>query len=296
MVGVSCLVFVVQAEAQPVPRPARAWEWQREEVERYFAGAREIMLNGWGRLNAKVNRVALKLAQHTNMTFPIVPAQTGSVGQAHAGGWIILDLSTATRRDEELAFWLAHEWGHEYLGHQPNYVHPNGRWRRITTPTADEDAADEFAGDFLCKAGYEVRPVLAMLRRLPDGGDTDTHSTGTERARIVQDAYHAAGCGPDETDHGLRPPPDSTSKPACRTVRTTCIHPEHPAGDVGPCVHAAHAADAVPCQHLCAGPLGYGPCHPFDSIPCSHPAHPAGDMSPCTHLEHPLGDEREVCN
>jgi hypothetical protein len=97
----------------------------------------------------------------------VVPAQTGHWGLSNPNGIIMFDLSSTVQDINVTAFRLAHEWGHEAI------------------PTSDEDAADRYAGEFLCSAGYDVEPVKAELRRYP-GIAGDPHSPGATRAEIVQ--------------------------------------------------------------------------------------------------------------
>jgi len=294
---VVALVFIGtlrQANSQPSP-PLTPWQWQQEEVTRYFGAATAIQMGGWGQLAQRVNEIIAQLMVHSQMVFRVVPAQTFNVGQAHVGGWILLDLSTATRPRDELAFWLAHEWGHEALGHQPNYYHPAGNpWRGRMTPTADEDAADRWAGAFICAAGYDIARVTASLRRLPRVHADMAHSNGDERAQYARAGYSAQGCTlPDEDASDVVTPEIPT--PQCTTTIVRCQHPAHPDGDQFPCQHPMHpSGDLIPCMHACPGPYGPVPCHVSDVVPCSHPAH-MFDVAPCSHPMHVQGDRVEQC-
>lgn len=282
---------VGDAMSQPA-QPVTPWQWQQEEVARYFAGMTAIQLRGWGELAQKVNPIIFELVQYSGMAFRVVPAQTFNIGQAHVGGWILLDLSTATRPRDELAFWLAHEWGHEALGHQPNFYLPAGNpWRIRMTPTADEDAADQWAGAFVCAAGYDIGAVTAALRRLPRVHADQAHSNGEERARYALAGYAAAGCSASGGGDG-----QVTAGPRCTVAFVPCQHPAHPAGDRSPCQHPMHpAGDRVPCMHACPSMYGPVPCHASDVVPCSHPAH-VFDAMPCSHAMHPEGDRVEQCD
>lgn len=277
--------------AQPVS-PLTPWQWQQEEVARYFSGMAAIQLRGWGELTQTVNPLIFQLVQYSGMVFRVVPAQTFNVGQAHVGGWILLDISTATRPRDELAFWLAHEWGHEALGHQPNFYHPAGNpWRSRMTSTADEDAADRWAGGFVCAAGYDIVAVTEALRRLPRVHADQAHSNGEERASHALAGYAAAGCAaPGDGGRGV-----GDVERRCTLSVVPCQHPAHPDGDSFPCQHPMHpAGDLVPCMHACPGLYGPVPCHVSDVVPCSHPAH-VFDVAPCSHPMHPEGDRVEQC-
>ncbi len=263
-----------------------SWEWQQEEVSRYFSGLNEIRMQGWGRLNYKVNSVVEQLISDTNEVYRVVPGQTFSIGQAHMGGWIILDISTATKNQDILAFWLAHEWAHQHLGHQANIYNPQGNiWKYRKTPTADEDAADHWAGGFLARSGYPIQNILNHLNDLPVAHGDYAHSNGDRRARIVAKAYSQYG--------------DSGRK-SCETVTYECQHQAHPSGDQIQCNHAilAHPqGDRYQCQHACPGPYGAVPCHPHgDLFRCEHsvPSHQF-DLVECRHAAHPRGHTEEVC-
>ena len=254
------------------------WEWHQEEVNRYFAGWNEIYMNGWGRLNDKVNKIVRKLVNDTGKVFRVVPGQTFQVGQAHVGGWIILDLSTATKNEDVLAFWLAHEWAHEHLGHVPNLYKPHGKnWTYRKSSTADEDEADEWAGGFLARNGYSLDNVVNELKSLPNSPADKTHSDGLTRAKTVIAAY-------------------KKESPDCQLVTRECDHPVHINGDALPCTHPAHYnGDIMQCQHACQSYYGIIPCHPMgDIFPCQHPAHEF-DLIPCSHLAHPEGHSEKVC-
>lgn len=223
-----------------------------------------------------------QLKSYSGMQYPIVFLQTFNWGQAHNGGLIFIDYSALNKNAAILAFVMAHEWGHEALGHQANIYRPNGGGWEYSTSKEKEDAADRYAGRFLKQLGYSMYIVTSYLESIPDMGD-DTHSTGPERAETIRRAY-----GYNNGRSSVSPSPDQQSH---QTV-VPCTHPRHPYGDRSPCTHAAHPyGDLVPCSHTCVGPYGYVRCHPRgDLIPCSHPAHPAGDVSPCTHPLHPGGD------
>lgn len=299
--ALAAFVCVLSGEVQPQAAelnepPTDPWEWQRAEVARFFRGVQKVQLEGWGPLNAKVLGVAKKLVDYSGMVFPVVPAQTFTIGQAHAGGWILLDLSTAMRPKDELAFWLAHEWGHEALGHQPNFYRPVGEpWRSRETPTADEDAADFYAGGFICKGRYDIAKVIASLRKLPHAHGDTAHSDGRKRARTALAGYEDRGCTPptdvEPLDNGATDlgSDDQIEEPSRTTTTIPCEHAAHPDGDRVACQHAAHPADLIDCQHACPGPFGWVACHAADQVPCSHAAHPF-HLVPCEHAKHPGGD------
>ena len=102
---------------------------------------------------------------------------------------------------------MAHEYGHQVLGHQPNLYKPYGSpWRFRPSPTSDEDAADEYAGEFLAKYDYNVCAVAKFLERTPRIPNGDSHSDGVERAKIVKEA-----AGVDDCENPDPPKPEKIS-------------------------------------------------------------------------------------
>lgn len=183
------IATVAVSDAQ---RRMTPWEYQQQETARYFRGLASVQTQGWGPINARVLAVEQQLIDYSGKVFRVVPGQSFQWGQAHAGGWIILDISSASAEKPILAFRLAHEWGHEALGHQPNIYQPSGSpWRFRATPTADEDAADEYAGKFLATYHYDLDSVTSYLRSLPAMPGDFQHSDGPRRARIVETAYES---------------------------------------------------------------------------------------------------------
>jgi hypothetical protein len=109
--------------------------------------------------------------------------------------------------EEVTAFWMAHEWGHHVLGHPQMVLSRVGQWLMAMSGSANEDAADRWAGRFLSRNKYDIAPVLAFLCSMPGGGPGDSHSSGETRARNTARAYRAdefTGCE-DDSSSG-RPP------------------------------------------------------------------------------------------
>jgi len=136
-----------------------------------------------------------QLNEYSGELFPIVLGQTFQWGQAHAGGVIIFDRSIAAKPKDVAAFVMAHEYGHQVLGHQPNFYKPFGSvWRFRPSATSDEDAADAWAGEFLARYDYDICAVAKFLERTPRSPNSDTHSDGPERAQNVKSAADVEGC------------------------------------------------------------------------------------------------------
>jgi hypothetical protein len=154
-------------------------------------------------LNSRIRNIWFKLARYSNRMYPVLPAQNFTAGQSLPNGVILLDVSAAGDDHVEVAaFWLAHEWGHQVLGHTYLQLTPIGRYIAATSGTAQEDAADRYGARFLKASAYPVEPVLEMLCSIPSV-PADSHSDGPTRARNVASAYGspvADPCSPPTPD------------------------------------------------------------------------------------------------
>lgn len=250
-------------------------EMQRELMN-YLEGLSNFSTE-WDPFNSELADTVRQLEAYSRMSFRIVPGQSFMWGQAHNGGIILLDISSVHKPRPIMAWKLAHEWGHEALGHAANFYHPAGsQWTFRPTPTSKEDEADSYAGEFLAHFNYPVEPIIDYLNNLPDSGGDLTHSSGPRRAKTVKEAYESY-----RRRKGVF---------NIRTRQINCQHRVHFA-DLYPCTHRAHPADVFPCSHLVRTPFGIAPMHPAgDLFPCQHPLHGAGDLNICTHIMHPGGD------
>lgn len=170
-------------------------QYHQEEMENWARGAANVQAD-WSP-SGRVGKTYAQLQTYSGMQFQLYAAQNFNWGQAHAGGVILLDLSTVGQGESQpdvFAFKLAHEWGHEALGHQPNFYNPNGgayRYSAIANDTSSEDAADAYAGAFLAEYKYDASKVAEYLKGLPENPSGDTHSSGPERAKTVTRAFEA---------------------------------------------------------------------------------------------------------
>jgi hypothetical protein len=182
------LLFIVVTIVSPCVLKAQSTQQQYiiNEWKDYFNGVTKLPQNDY-----KARKIYQQLVQYSGMRFPIYYAQTFQWGQAHNGGVILLDYSILAKSEDVLAFVMAHEWGHEALGHQANLYNPSGNvWRFKKGLTEDEDAADVYAGEFLAKYNYDISAVTKFLRNAPSGPHgEDTHSSGSKRATIVANSY-----------------------------------------------------------------------------------------------------------
>lgn len=159
-------------------------------------------------VQSRVQQLWVRLVQYSHQMYAVLPAQQFTMGQALPNGTILLDLSAAGDPHPEVtAFWLAHEWGHQVLGHTQLLVSRWGPWIVAQGGTAFEDDADRWSARFLKAEGMDVAPVLERLCSLPSGPPGDTHSTGAQRAAIVAQAYGGveSPCGAPHS--GDTPPP-----------------------------------------------------------------------------------------
>ncbi len=180
---------------------------------------------------------------------------------------------------------LAHELGHHIDLHQPKLPWFDSSWSR-------ELRADAWAGCAIARGGISptsLEAAVGALMAFPSA----SHPGADLRIPAIRTGFsNCGGGGFPSSPNRDRPPP----QPTCTEEIVACTHPAHADGDIGPCLHQAHAMDRIPCGHACFGPYGTGPCHQFDVVACSHPLHPAGDISPCAHPAHPGGDVRRICH
>lgn len=159
--------------------------------------------------NARVEQIWWQLFRRTGHVYRVLPSQNFNIGQALPFGVILLDLSTAGDPSPEVtAFFLAHEWAHQELGHVNLTVAQQGAIMMALGPTANEDSADRWAARFVKDAGYDTGPIYDYLCALPGGGPGDVHSSGPERAHIAQAAIRDRGgdvCAGDSNDRGSGP-------------------------------------------------------------------------------------------
>jgi len=176
----------VIAQSQVTPTLSSQEQYFLNEIKDAYGGIYQMSYN-----YPRAYHIYQQLMGYSGMNYYVTFAQTFNAGQAHYGGLIILDYSTINKRQEILAFIFAHEWAHQALGHQANIYFPNGSRaaRMQAIPSANEDAADAYAGRFLSRYGYNLSVVTNFLKNLPDGDD-HTHSSGADRADIVEAAYY----------------------------------------------------------------------------------------------------------
>lgn len=165
-------------------------KWQTDEWYRYFRATWHLP-EITDPITSTAAAVYRQLAAYSGMQFAVLPAQNFTIGMAHHGGVILIDLSTLERGQEHpevLAWALGHEWGHEALGHASNfYRQPTGVWNFKASPSSNEDEADQYSARFLARNDYDDLDALqAYLEPLPADA---THRSGRERWRNIKRAY-----------------------------------------------------------------------------------------------------------
>ncbi len=143
----------------------------------------------------KLLRVYSQLLKYSGKNFRVYPYQTNLIGLAKPGGVIMIDISIVGKPVEILAFWLAHEWAHQDLGHAVNrFATPqmtiNAMLRRQRFPTSSEDEADIWAARFMARHNYPIAGVLENICRLSKGRPDKSHSSRELRAMNVAAAYN----------------------------------------------------------------------------------------------------------
>jgi len=177
-------------------------------IQRYFQERVENTFRAFTDPTAadRFREIWFQLAQFSGRPYPIFITDVSTIGQALPNGTVIIDYAVFGHEDQEVtAFWMAHEYAHQVLGHvTPRLVRFGTRVLPIYSSgrgTDNEDAADRWAAEFLVQHGYDTDPVVEMLKRLPDMPGDHQHSKSVVRAANVQEI----GGGEDPpTGHDIR--------------------------------------------------------------------------------------------
>ncbi len=143
----------------------------------------------------KLHKVYSQLLGYSGKQFKVFPYQTNLIGLAKPGGEIIIDISVIGKPIEVLAFWLAHEWAHQDLGHAVNQFSTpqmtrNAFLRRKAFPTSSEDEADMWAAEFLARHDYQLQPILQYFCGMENDSRDRNHSSWQLRALNVIHHYN----------------------------------------------------------------------------------------------------------
>jgi hypothetical protein len=126
-----------------------------------------------------------QLRKFSGKSFPVVFERNYQRGLAKSGGLISIDFATLKKPESEMALTLAHEWGHQSMGHLANEycAHALGLPRLEA-----ERQADYYGGIFLGAYGYDIEEVLKIKLSMPE--IDPTHGTRFDRACIIMQGYY----------------------------------------------------------------------------------------------------------
>ena len=202
--------------------------------------------------NDRALKIWSKLVDYSHQRFRVLPAQNFTMGQALQGGTVLLDVALLAYDESVTAFWMAHEYGHQVLGHPALTATPLGQFIAMSAGTANEDAADRWSGGFMKAVHYPIEPTLNFLCRMPSGGRGDSHSEGPARAGQVARAYGLTGepCRTvSNASGGVEPVPGEAMGGGAAS--SACME-EAPARCVRVCTDSyAHALQV--CRVICQG-------------------------------------------
>jgi hypothetical protein len=133
----------------------------------------------------RVKPIVDQLRKFSGKNFPIEFERHYRRGLAKAGGLISIDFATLNKPICELALTLAHEWGHQSLGHLMNEYCAHGS--SISEPEAEHEA-DYYAGLFLGMHGYNIEELIKLRLAMPE--IDPAHGSRFERACIIAQGYH----------------------------------------------------------------------------------------------------------
>ncbi|MBN9398551.1 MAG: hypothetical protein J0I17_00090 ['Candidatus Kapabacteria' thiocyanatum] len=172
----------------------RVQRFFQERVENTFRAFTDPTAAG------RFREIWFQLAQYSGRSYPVFITDVSSIGRALPNGTVIIDYAVFGHRDQEVtAFWMAHEYAHQVLGHvTPHLVRSGTQVFPVYSSgrgTESEDAADRWAAEFLVQHSYDTEPVVAMLDMLPDMPGDYQHSKSDVRAANVRNAT-------DEPDPG----------------------------------------------------------------------------------------------
>ena len=247
----------------------------------YFQGPAQLNFE-WSPQESPLAPIYSQLKEFSGVDYRIIPGQAVEWGQAHSNGIILLSLSTLRGDKPILAYRLAHEWGHQALGHQSNLYPTTGKiWEFRLSSLREEEQADIYAGGFLAEYDYSLEQIIPYLGTLPDHF---RQRDAVIRAETLSTAYSQHW-----VNRGLA---------TYLKKKRECTHPLHPDGHTVACEHRLHVGGHKRrCRHSCFWDTARffsrtGPCHPEgDPVACEHLTHEAGDVVPCTHPAHPEGHQ-----
>lgn len=198
LVAASCtaLLFLFAVPVCNGQDPGRVQRFFQERVENTFHAFTDPTAA------ARFREIWFQLAQYSGRPYPVFITDVSTIGRALPNGTVIIDYAVFGHQDQEVtAFWMAHEYAHQVLGHvTPRLVRIGARIFPVYSSgrgTENEDAADRWAAEFLVQHDYDTEPVVDMLERLPDMPGDNQHSKAAVRAATVRSATNEPDPGHD---------------------------------------------------------------------------------------------------
>ena len=163
-------------------------------------------------LNDRVERVTKSLNDACGTNIVVMLSETGRGGEATGTGTVFVDFSIVWRISEDaLAALLAHEFGHEVLGHAREWA--NLKYYSPSLPSRLqqlcelEQKADAFAGQALSRTAYSVNGFKELMALAQDTEWADpeirAYYPNIDRYRTVSENYESART-PASTDQAVQ--------------------------------------------------------------------------------------------
>ena len=184
-------------------RGANAQDYYDKEMIDFLRGQMNLqyLTNPY---NSPLSFVYKQLVEYSGVAIPIYFGQNFTKGQAHGNGIIILDISVLSKPQPVIAFWLAHEWGHIYLGHVSNFRQPySSYWEYQSDVAEKENEADQYSYEFLYKYKYPINEIVAELNGLPKYNADEIHMPGDVRSANLF-RYYAWKASKDERYYSVQ--------------------------------------------------------------------------------------------
>jgi len=146
-----------------------------------------------------VEKLHEQLKSYSGKNFHIIPYKVEGGGVAIPDGYIMIDLPSVAVAEEVLVGVIAHEWGHQVLGHPKHLpVHPDKPVDSFSLQISrqNEREADAYAAKFMAKHGYNVKAFVDYLKRAPQSNahffNKSTHDSVLARAAHIEKIYNEA--------------------------------------------------------------------------------------------------------
>lgn len=167
------LAYASGCAGKPSPRPPLTRAEVQEQVERDFFIIRDL------RLKSYLENLQRRLLANAGLSISLSVARTHEPFAKSYPGSIILISSgfiESCDSEAELAFVLAHEFGHVLLNHHADAVGSLSSEELRTR----EFSADKFAAGVLMRAGYSLRGAFSSIERMNSAWDFYGESEDSE--------------------------------------------------------------------------------------------------------------------